>query len=145
MLPAIEDAKTRLLKPGGKVLPCSASIMIALVGGDELGKELYVESAFGFDLRPFNEINPKKRPIHREDLTRELLSAEAEAFRFDFQNETAFPAERKRIALSATTPGTSWGVIQWVRFEFGHGIAFENHPVRQRAVANWQQNVYPIR
>ena len=59
VLPAIEDAKARLLKPGGKVLPCSASIMIALVGGDELGKELYVESAFGFDLRPFNEINPK--------------------------------------------------------------------------------------
>ena len=29
VLPVIEDAKARLLKPGGKVLPCSASIMIA--------------------------------------------------------------------------------------------------------------------
>ena len=61
------------------------------------------------------------RMIHREDLARELLSAEAEAFRFDFQNETAFPAERKRIALSATTPGTSWGVIQAMTSFVKHG------------------------
>ena len=43
VLAAIEDAKQRLLKPGGSILPSAASIMIALVGGDELGRNLYVD------------------------------------------------------------------------------------------------------
>ena len=33
-------------------------------------------------------------------------------------------------------------MIQWIRFEFGPGVAFENHPSRSRPVANWQHTVY---
>ncbi|MES1265934.1 MAG: 50S ribosomal protein L11 methyltransferase, partial [Variovorax sp.] len=142
VLPAIEDAKARLLKPGGEILPSAASIMIALVGGDELGRELHVEEAFGFDLRLFNAIHPKKHPIHREDLPRILLSGDIEAFRFDFRKESSFPAENKRLALTAVQGGLCYGVIQWIRFELGAGIVFENHPTRRRPVANWQQTIY---
>jgi len=141
VLPAIEDAKARLLKPGGEILPSSASIMIALVSGDELGKELHVEEAFGFDLRAFNAIHPKKRPLHREDLPRVLLSGDIEAFRFDFRNESTFPAEKKRIEIDVVDGGLCYGVIQWIRFDFGHGIFFENHPSR-RGPASWQHTIY---
>jgi type II protein arginine methyltransferase len=141
VLPAIEDAKARLLKPGGEILPCSASIMIALVSGDELGKELHVEEAFGFDLRPFNAIHPKKRPLHREDLPRILLSGDVEAFRFDFRGQSSFPAEKKRIDIAVLEGGLCYGVIQWIRFEFGRGVQFENHPSR-RGPANWQHTIY---
>lgn len=141
VLPAIEDAKARLLKPGGEILPGAASIMIALVSGDELGRELHVEEAFGFDLRAFNAIHPKKRPLHREDLPRILLGDAVEAFRFDFQGQAVFPPEKKRIELGATQGGLCWGVIQWIRFEFGRGAFFENHPSR-RGPANWQHTVY---
>ena len=142
VLPAIEDAKARLLKPGGEILPSSASIMIALVGGDELGKELHVGEAFGFDLRLFNAIHPKKRPIHREDLPRILLSEAIEAFRFDFCKESTFPAEKKRLEIAAVQSGLCYGVIQWIRFELGAGIVFENHPALRRPVANWQHTIY---
>jgi tetratricopeptide (TPR) repeat protein len=141
VLPAIEDAKARLLKPGGEILPAAASIMIALVSGDELGKELHVEEAFGFDLRPFNAIHPKKRPLHREDLPRILLSDDVEAFRFDFVKESTFSPEKKRIDLGVTKDGLCYGLIQWIRFEFGHGVVFENHPSR-RGPANWQHTIY---
>jgi hypothetical protein len=142
VLPAIEDAKARLLKPGGDVLPSSASIMIALVGGDALGKNLYVHESFGFDLREFNAIHPKKRPLYREDLAPVLMSADIEAFRFDFCKDSAFPAETKRIEITATQAGLCFGVIQWIRIELGPGVHFENHPSRRRAVSNWQHTIY---
>ena len=142
VLPAIEDAKRRLLKPGGAVLPAAASIMIALVGGDALGSNLFVGESFGFDLRDFNAIHPKKRPLYREDLAPLLLSDPVEAFRFDFAGQAAFPAERKRLQLTASQAGRCYGVIQWIRIELGEGIRFENHPSRPRAVSNWQHTIY---
>lgn len=142
VLPAIEDAKARLLKPGGQVLPSAASIMIALVGGEELGRNLHVEEAFGFDLRAFNAIHPKRRPLYREDLAPTLMSAPIEAFRFDFAKASTFPPEHKRLQATATTSGRCWGVIQWIRIELGPGIVFENHPAKPRAVSNWQHTVH---
>jgi type II protein arginine methyltransferase len=142
VLPAIEDAKARLLKPGGTLLPASASIMVALVGGEALGRELHVDEAFGFDLTPFNAIHARKRPLHREDLPRVLLSDAVEAFRFDFAAQDHFPPERKRIDIAATQAGRCWGLIQWIRFELAPGIVFENHPAKARPVANWQHTVF---
>ena len=142
VLPAIEDAKARLLRPGGQIVPAAASIMIALVGGDELARNLHVGDSFGFDLRDFNGIHPRKRPLYREDLAPLLLSEPVEAFRFDFMKQSHFPAERKRIEIRATQAGTCHGVIQWIRIELGHGIVFENHPARRRAVSNWQHTIY---
>lgn len=142
VLPAIEDAKARLLKPGGTVLPMAASIMVALVGGDALGRNLHVSESFGFDLRDFNAIHPKKRPLYREDLAPVLMSDAVEAFRFDFGKDSVFPAEKKRIALAVTQGGLCHGVIQWIRIELAEGIVFENHPSRSRPVSNWQHTVY---
>lgn len=142
VLPAIEDAKARLLKPGGTILPAAASLMIALLGGEELALELHVGQVWGFDLQPFNAIHPKKRPLHREDLPRVLLSDDTEAFRFDFAAQSHFPPEKKRLELVATRAGTCYGVVQWVRLDFGAGVRFENHPSVPRPVANWQHTVY---
>ena len=142
VLAAIEDARERLLKPGGRVLPCAASIMIALVGGDDIARNVHVGESFGFDLSEFNAIRPRKRPLQREDLSPVLLSADVEAFRFDFMNRANFPAERRRIEMAATQPGLCYGLIQWIRIEMGEGVSFENHPARPRAVSNWQHTIY---
>lgn len=142
VLPAIEDAKARLLAPGGVVLPAAASLVVALVGGDALGRHLHVDRAFGFDLREFNAIFPKKVPLHREDLSPVLMSDDVEALRFDFQNASTFPAERRTLALEVRTGGVCHGVVQWLRIEVAPGVVFENHPGRRRPVSNWQPTVY---
>lgn len=142
VLPAIEDAKARLLKPGGTILPSAASIMVALVGGDDLAANLHVGDSFGFDLREFNAIHPRKRPLYREDLAPVLMSDPVEAFRFDFARRSTFAAERKRIDIAATQAGPCHGVIQWIRIELGEGIVYENHPAKRRAVSNWQHTIY---
>jgi len=141
-LPAIEDAMQRLLKPGGQVLPSAASIMIALVGGDEVGKNLHVDESFGFDLRDFNAINPRRRPLYRGDLALVLMSDDIEAFRFDFARQSRFPPEKKSLEISAIKAGRCYGIIQWIRLEFGQDVHFENHPAQRRPVSNWEHTVY---
>ncbi|MEO8341550.1 MAG: tetratricopeptide repeat protein, partial [Nitrospirota bacterium] len=128
VLPAIEDAKRRLLKPDARILPAVASIMIALVGGDELGKYVYVKDSFGFDLRNFNAITPRKIPLYRDDLNPKLLSDDIEAFRFDFMNESSFPPQSKILQIMSKDEGLCYGVLQWIRMEFDESVAFENHP-----------------
>jgi tetratricopeptide (TPR) repeat protein len=142
VLPAIEDAMQRLLKPGGDVLPSAASIMIALVGGDEVGKNLHVDESFGFDLRDFNAINPRRRPLYRGDLALVLMSNDIEAFRFDFCQQSRFPPEKKSLEISAIKEGRCYGIIQWIRLEFGQGVHFENHPSQRRPISNWEHTVY---
>ena len=142
VLPALEDAKRRLLKPDARILPAAASIMIALVGGDDIGKYLYVKDSFGFDLQDFNAITPKKITLYREDLNHELFSEGTEAFRFDFVNESAFPAQSKTLEIVAHAEGLCYGVIQWIRMEFGEQISFENHPSQSKSISNWQRTVF---
>ncbi len=142
VLPAIEDAKRRLLKPGGVVMPAAASIMIALVGGDELAKNIHADTSFGFDVRDFNAIYPKKRPLYREDLMPELMSEPIEAFRFDFCTHAEFPPESRRIEITASRCGLCYGVIQWIRIDMAEGVRFENRPAGRRSVASWQQTTY---
>ncbi len=142
VLPAIEDAKARLLKPDAQIVPEAASVMIALVGGDLLGKYLHVDRVFGFDLSPFNRISPKKIPFYREDLTPEFLSPDIEAFRFDFRRDVHFPAETKSLEVVADRSGLAYGVIQWIRLDMNPKISFANHPRHPKAVSNWQHVVY---
>ena len=142
VLQAIEDSIQRLLKPGGDVLPSAASIMIALVGGDDVGKNVHVDESFGFDLRDFNAIHPKRRPLYREDLAPVLMSDAIEAFRFDFRRKGRFPPEKKLIEMTATKEGRCYGVIQWIRLELGKDARFENHPSQRRPASNWQHTIY---
>ncbi len=142
VLPTIEDARQRLLRPGGEMLPSAASIMIALVSGEDLGKSLHVTESFGFDLRDFNAIHPRKRPLYREDLAPVLLSDGIEAFRFDFSNASSFPGERKVIRMTARNAGLCYGVIQWLRIEVTRDVHYENHPSQRRSVSNWQHTIY---
>jgi len=142
LLDAIEDAKQRLLQPDGQILPAAASIMIALVGGAELGEHLRVDESFGFDLRDFNAINAKRGPLFRHDLETTLLSDDVEAFRFDFLAHSSFPAETKAIDIRVTSPGLCYGIIQWIRIEVARDIRFENHPSQRRPIANWQNIVH---
>jgi type II protein arginine methyltransferase len=142
LLSALEDAKRRLLKPDAKVLPAAGSIMIALVGGEELGRHVFVDRAFGFDLSDFNRISGRREPLFRQDLEIAMMSMDVEAFRFDFQQQTVFPAQTRALELTSNTSGTCYGVIQWIRVELNDSLRFENHPRRQHAVANWQHIVH---
>ncbi|QID18604.1 tetratricopeptide repeat protein [Nitrogeniibacter mangrovi] len=142
VLPAMEDAKRRLLKPGAAIVPATASLMIALVGGEGFARYFHVKDPFGFDIRRFNAITPKKLPVFRADLHPELLSDDVEAFHFDFVNDDTYPAEQKVLEVSATAAGTCYGVIQWIRLNMDGTTVYENHPRDALPVSGWQHMFY---
>ena len=142
VLSSLEDAKQRLLKAGGKVLPSAGSIMIALVGGTELGRHIYAKESFGFDLRDFNNITAKREPLFKPDLEVVFLSDAVEAFRFDFDQQMRFPAETRVIAVRSSARGLCYGIIQWIRIEFNEVVYYENHPAQRRSIVSWQNIVH---
>jgi Tfp pilus assembly protein PilF len=144
VLPSLEDAKKRLLKPNGKVIPSAGSIMIALFTGDDIKRNLLVEDAFGFNLQGFNKIVSKKRMIARNDLNIQLLSGGIDAFNFDFENDHVFPAQTKSLQIEVKTDGTCYGLVQWIQLDMNGDkkIMFENHPSQTSKVSNWQQCAY---
>ena len=144
VLPSLEDAKKRLLKPQGKVIPAAGSIMIGLFTGDDIRRNLVVEDAFGFNLQHFNAIVSSKRMIARNDLNIELLSDGVAAFSFDFEGDDYFPAQSKSLRITATKAGRCFGLVQWMQLDMNGDkkVMFENHPSQTSKVSNWQQCAY---
>jgi tetratricopeptide (TPR) repeat protein len=142
VLPSIEDAKRRLLKPRGRVIPAAASIMVALFSGSDLSRNVVVEDSFGFNLQRFNTIISNKQAIARNDLDAALLTDAIEGFRFDFQNESFFPEQTRRLRLSVKAAGRCYGIVQWIRLQMDQNTRFENHPSDPSPVSNWQHCTY---
>ena len=144
VLPSLEDAKRRLLKPQGKVIPAAGSIMIGLFTGDNIRQNLVVEDSFGFNLQRFNSLVSNKRMIARNDLEIELLSDGVAAFDFDFENESHFPSQSKSLRIPVKEAGRCYGILQWMRLDMTSDkkVVFENHPSQTSKVSNWQQCAY---
>jgi len=144
VLPSLEDAKRRLLKPLGKVIPAAGSIMIGLFTGDDIRRNLIVEDSFGFNLQRFNSVVSKKRMIARNDLNIKLLSDGVEAFGFDFEGDDYFPAQSKSLQITVKTSGVCYGIVQWMQLDMNgdQKVIFENHPSQTSKVSNWQQCAY---
>ena len=142
VLPSIEDAKRRLLKPGGRLIPASGSIMIGLFGGEAIGSNVMVEDSCGFNLRQFNAIVQRKQGITRNDLMGEMFCDDIEAFHFDFQNQAFHPGESKLLRIPLKTSGRCYGIIQWIRLRMDESTVFENHPSIKAAASGWQHLAY---
>lgn len=142
VLPSLEDAKRRLLKPQGRVIPAAGSIMIALFTGDDIRRNVTVDDSFGFNLQHFNTVVSRKRMIARTDLNIELLSDEVEAFNFNFENTGFFHAQTKTLRLPIKAAGRCYGIVQWLRLQMDKGTIFQNHPSQKSPVSNWQHCAY---
>ncbi|RZS86568.1 TPR repeat protein [Pigmentiphaga kullae] len=142
VLSSIEDAKRRLLSPQTQVIPQSANIMIALVGGDALCDNLFVADVCEFDLRAFNAIVPKRQPLVREDLPVQLLSDPLAAFSFDFQSQASWPGETKIFDIPVTGDGKCVGILQWIRLQLDDEVAFENAPTSRAGSSSWTRSIY---
>ncbi len=142
VLSALEDAKARLLKPGAKILPARAHVMVALVAGSDIAGNTRIESAHGFDLSAFNRIQPRRKPLYREDLSPILLSDAIPVFSFDFEHQSSFPPEVRESPITASADGRCLGLIQWIRLDFSPTVHYENHPLDRRTISGWQHIFY---
>jgi tetratricopeptide (TPR) repeat protein len=143
VLPSIEDAKRRLLKPGGRIIPARGSVQFALFGGAEIEMNLRVDEVYGFNLSRFNTIAPQKQYVSRNDLNIDFLSDDVCSLSFDFEKTEQFPASEERVIdVPVRKAGRCCGIIQWIRLEMDDTVVFENHPSVQNPASGWQHCVY---
>ena len=83
-LPALTDARNRLLAPGAPVIPAAGVIKLALGSWKGCAVACRTGYAAGFDISAFAEFVHPSMLIAIGDPDVSLCSADAEAFRFDF-------------------------------------------------------------
>jgi hypothetical protein len=144
ILPTMEDALERLLKPGACVIPARAVIVAQLAGSSEIEPYLQVGTVCGFDLSPFNEFSPIALEPAEFGVRMESHSGCFDVFEFDFTQHARFPAQEQRIAVTCTRTGVCHGVLQWIRLHLSRNHRFENAPgsAGTGSGGHWRQTLY---
>ena len=116
--------------------------MIALFGGNHVGKIVTVNDVIGFDMSKSNSITSKRRFFKGNHLDIKLLTEDVEAFNFDFNENSKVPPEEKLLKISIATAANCYGIIQWNRIQMNDSIVFENHPSIETPVSSWTHVAY---
>lgn len=129
VLPTLEDAQARLVKPQAVILPTRMALCGALIGGAPWTKFCRASSVNGFDLSALNQLAPPKSIVADHGLVPDdLLSEIHTLFEFDFSQPAHHPASSAQLDVSVRQAGTLDGLLQWIRLDFGQGLVFENRP-----------------
>ena len=141
VIPTIEDARARLLKPSAVVIPNVARARVYLAGGAALESRLFVDRAVGFTLAPFNDFVSPRVWFDAHHLPHDVLSEDVEVFRFDFTRPLA-RADKRVIDVTVTRPGRCFGVVQWLHLDFVEGVSYENRPISRTTNDGWGHMLY---
>jgi type II protein arginine methyltransferase len=125
VLPAMEDAARRLLKPGGTMIPSAGAARVALAHWPGLDSAR-LGSVDGFDVSPFNRLAHVPYHLKAGDPQLSLRSEAAVLFDFDFASGGPFPADKRSVELTAE--GAANGVAQWIRLQMDAEGVYENRP-----------------
>lgn len=133
------DARSRLLKPGGKILPARATMFGALIDGKDISQRAIVGEVCGFDLRLFNGLHDD--PALQINLAHHPHTFLSEPFILKSIDFNSSPPKEGEETLTVTikNSGTCTGVAQWFRLEFDGGIAFDTAPTSPRT--HWDQHI----
>ena len=136
----ISDANKRLLKKGGRMIPQSGKIRIALIDNSpEIFSNTSVASVHGFDLSKFNSISQSKFPLKPGD-NPVLLSSPEDAFNINLYDKSEVVREEKIIKLRVNQNGLCMGLIQWMWIHMYKEIEYENKPGENDS--HWTKPIY---
>jgi protein arginine N-methyltransferase 1 len=128
-IPTIRDARERLLKPGGLMIPAMDRIYCALVEAPALYKtqcEPWQENKYGFDLSSaYHHVINSWFKAHLAETA--LLTKPQVFTTLDYYlvEETNY---RAALQFETTRPGTVHGILMWFETELAPGIGFSNAP-----------------
>jgi len=137
----LNHAMKELAAPGARIVPCSASIQVALA---EYRGEILppLGDVAGFDLSLFDRHVPRRMSVPLKSRNLRLRSRAQPIFDFDFTRGEA-PVERRRKLKLASRGGRVTGIAQWIRLQLTDEIAFENNPGPGRW-SHWPCVFYPF-
>ena len=141
VLPVMTDAVSRLLAPGGRMIPESGHIVVSLVDLADFGRRARGDIS-GFDMRPFNRLDAPLRKIGTGNRGITLRGEAADMFGFDFTSGGPWRNQQRSIDLVADG-GRVNGVIQWIRLQIDAETVHENRPV-PGGMSSWSALVMPF-
>jgi type II protein arginine methyltransferase len=127
-LPALADARNRLLSPGAPVVPAAGVIKLALARWKTCAIVCRTNYSAGFDISAFANMVRPSVAVEIGDTNISLCSPEADAFRFVFGLSSYPEAGRADLSLQADRDGIVDGVVQWIRLELDSETALEARP-----------------
>jgi len=134
------DANRRLLKKGGRMIPQSGKIKIALIDNNpEIFSNTSVASVQGYDLSLFNSISQKKFNLKLKDKP-VLLSNPEDAFKINLCDMEEVLGQEKIIELQVNQDGLCVGLIQWIWLHLFDEIEYENKP--GECDSHWYTPIY---
>ncbi len=138
-----DDAKRRLLKPGGTLVPGSFELRISAVGGDEFSSRIDdwdATDVHGFDMSPFADASANTE--HRISLPGDRrLGPDQPVCTITSDHFTHFGGT---VELAVERPGTVSGFLGTFVATMAPGITLSNAPWALDRFTRWQ-NYYPLR
>jgi type II protein arginine methyltransferase len=141
VLSVVEDAVGRLLKPGGRMIPESAVIRVALAYWGGLADQ-HLGQIEGFDISPFNRLAQSPRKLEVGDPKLVLRSPSADLFDFDFTTGGPYRGGRSTVEIVAEDEPIN-GIVQWIRLRLDAETTYENRPGELKA-SSWAVLFYPL-
>jgi protein arginine N-methyltransferase 1 len=128
-IPAIADARRRLLAPGGALIPARDTVWAALIEDPKLYRpyaEPWLENPYGLDLRAgyrlvvntWRKINAKAEHLLVPPQRWAMLD-------YDRIEQTDLAGE---LVWTIERPATAHGLLLWFDADLGHGLGFSNAP-----------------
>lgn len=130
-LESLFDARTRLLAPGGVLIPMEDELMVSLVEHDELHDKVllpWVSPLDGFDLSA--GLPAVTSGVHQDKiaLTQAQLLTEPKSWATITYGTAPPPVVAGRVSAPATRSGTAHGIALWFDAKLAPGVGFSNAP-----------------
>ena len=139
---SILDAKKRLLKENGKMIPEGAELKLALLkNNSEIRDKCFTDKMYNYDLSDFNQITGNKFSLNLGDLDISFLSDEKIAFKFDFYSNRINKAKQKVLEIPVKNNGTCLGIVTWMKINLYEEINLENNPTNNKN-SHWTNIIY---
>ena len=115
ILPALRDARERLLTPSAAIMPCRLEVHVALVQSDELAKLNSInQPVSSVDLRALNALSHRSRAVRLSELKHDLLSKPCVALRLQLDGEQPPAVEgENELEIYARQSGVAVAIVSW--------------------------------
>jgi type II protein arginine methyltransferase len=141
VLPVLDDARRRLLRPGASLIPGRAVARIALAQSEAVARSR-IGVVDGFDLSALNRLAPPWWKLNVGDPGLSLSTEPGDLFAFDFQSDQPHRARAASVALTANGRPANC-IVQWMELGMDSMTTYENRP-RLGAISCWAVLGYPL-
>lgn len=142
-IPTIKDARARLLKPGGTLLPMRDTVRVALVNSANAHRSSrypWLSNRYGLDLSGVHSFAVNKQSSVALGL-KSMVSEAATLAVLDYRTITETNVDTT-LELVATHDRTAHGLLMWFDAEIAEGLSFSTGPGQPRMV--YGQMFFPL-